>query len=129
MVNYHSYNLPWKSSAFWGTGIGSEPLIGSTYGTSVGGIFGFAGSLLNVKFLNGVLISNTPQLLLSVIYLVNNAVITNFFQVREWNSYGKRQQGLRMTTPQRGSAQRSTNFLTFPLKWSVPFLIFMALTH
>jgi hypothetical protein len=81
------------------------------------------------RFLNGVLVANTPQLCLSIAYLFNNAMFTNFFKAREWNSYGNRRQGLRVTAPQKDTAQRSAYFLSFPLKWSLPFLAFMALTH
>jgi hypothetical protein len=85
--------------------------------------------LLDDRFLNGVLIANTPQLCLSLAYLFNNAMFSNFFKAREWISYGNRRQGLRVTASRKDTAQRTAYFLSFPLKWSLPFLAFMALTH
>jgi hypothetical protein len=115
---------------FWGTGIGSSPFYTKSAGDGTGGAFlELARPLPGDPFLSGVLIANTPQLVLSAMYLFNNAMFTNFFKMREWNSYGKRRQGLRVTAPQADTAQRRAYFLSFPLKWSLSFLAFMALTH
>jgi hypothetical protein len=80
-------------------------------------------------YLDGVLIANAPQLCVSFVYLCNNALLTNLFKAREWNSYGWQRRGLRVSAPQKGTVQRSTFFLTFPLKWSIPFMAFMAVAH
>ena len=79
--------------------------------------------------MSGVLRANLPQLGVSTLYLCCNAMFSNLFKIREWNSYGTRRQGLRVTSPQPGSAQRSTYFLAFPLKYSLPFLGFFAVIH
>ncbi|KAL5418635.1 hypothetical protein PMIN04_007255 [Paraphaeosphaeria minitans] len=64
------------------------------------------------------LISNVPQLVLSVLYLYLNNLFTSVALAFEWDRLGKERKGLRVTKPQR--AQRETYFLQLPLKWGIP---------
>ena len=110
---------------YWGS-IGAQPYFSAYVWTNKGK---FSGSWGANAFIHGVLLANVPQLGLSTLYLCCNAVFSNLFKIREWNNFGTRRQGLRVTTPEPGSAQRPTYFLAFPLKYSLPFLGYFAITH
>jgi hypothetical protein len=72
-------------------------------------------------------IANSPQLLLSVIYLYFNNMFTSMALAYEWGQFGTRRKGLRVTRP-RGE-QRETYFLQLPLKVGVPLNALSGLLH
>ena len=115
-----------RSSMYWGSTIGAQPYASSYVWENKGK---YSGSWGPNAFLNGVLLANIPQLGLSTIYLCCNGVFSNLFKIREWNNFGTCRQGLRVTSPEPGSAQRPTYFLAFPLRYSLPFLTYLAVTH
>ncbi|KIK68784.1 hypothetical protein GYMLUDRAFT_256438 [Collybiopsis luxurians FD-317 M1] len=74
-----------------------------------------------------VLISNLPQLILSMIYLVFNSLCTTLFLAFEWSSYARCRKPLRVSSP--NGKQRSTYFLQIPYRFSLPLLAYSALLH
>ncbi|KAF5381868.1 hypothetical protein D9757_008367 [Collybiopsis confluens] len=77
--------------------------------------------------LASVLVSNSPQLILSMIYLVFNSLCTKMFLAREWSSYSHARKPLRVSAP-RG-VQRSTYFLQIPYRFGLPLMGYSALLH
>ena len=58
------------------------------------------------------LVSNIPQLIVSIIYAAINDMWTAMMVANEWNGYGLRRKSLRTTTPV--GQQRSTYWLSLP---------------
>ena len=79
-------------------------------------------------FLNAI-VTNAPQILLSVFYIAWNRVCTTFFFSLEWNNHGLIRKGLRVTTPHEGSDQRPAYFLQLPYKWAIPLISMSGLLH
>ncbi|KIK53477.1 hypothetical protein GYMLUDRAFT_178990 [Collybiopsis luxurians FD-317 M1] len=107
-------------SALWQLGIGkahSETII-KTWGVPSQGY----GALLAA-----VLISNSPQLILSMIYLVFNSFCTTLFLALEWSSFAHSRKPLRVSNP-RGE-QRSTYFLQIPTRFGLPMMAYSVLLH
>lgn len=65
-----------------------------------------------------VLISNLPQLILSLLYAALNGIWTAMLVGVEWNSYGSRHKSLRTTYPV--GQQRKTYWLSLPLVSTIP---------
>ena len=75
-----------------------------------------------------ILMANTPQILISLWYLVYNQLLTRLVMAREWARFSSgKPQPLRVTYP-RGH-QVSTYFLSLPLRYSIPLLITSVITH
>ena len=87
--------------------------IGSVAGKNV--IPYFVDSLMSI-----VLLSNSPQLLCSYIFLGFNYALTCMFTGREWIDYSQRRKPLRVSNP-RGQ-QVSTYYLQLPYYFSMPLL-------
>ena len=75
-----------------------------------------------------VLVANSPQIILSGIYMTYNGLFTYFMLGQEWDRFGLSRCGLRVNGTPRG-AQRSTTFLQLPLHCSVPLLILSGVLH
>jgi hypothetical protein len=77
------------------------------------------------------LISNLPQLILSVIYFMYNGTWTCMLTMYEWTTYAfdpyKNAKSLRVSHPQ--GQQRSKIYLQLPYLYSVPLLIASMLLH
>ncbi|KAL6712992.1 hypothetical protein ACLMJK_009388 [Lecanora helva] len=74
-----------------------------------------------------VLVSNLPQVLLSLVYLSYNNLFTSMLLAQEWNGYASHRKTLRVTSP--FGEQRSTYWLQLPYRYSVPLLIASAALH
>lgn len=74
-----------------------------------------------------ILLVNTPQLGLSMIYFAYNHILTAMVLSAEYASYGIRRKPLRVSWP-RGE-QRSTYYLSLPYKYSIPLMSILALLH
>jgi hypothetical protein len=72
-------------------------------------------------------IANSPQLLLSVVFLYFNNMFTCMALAHEWGQFGIHRKGLRVTKP-RGH-QRQTYFLQLPLKVGIPLNALSGLLH
>jgi hypothetical protein len=80
-----------------------------------------------VSLLGGVLLANTPQALLSYLYLAYNALYTNLFVAHELSSYMHKRKALRVTAP-RGK-QRTTYWLNVPFRFAIPMTVLSGLFH
>ncbi|KAL8901925.1 MAG: hypothetical protein Q9207_004966 [Kuettlingeria erythrocarpa] len=74
-----------------------------------------------------VFVANSPQLLLSFLYLAYNDLFTCMLLSREWTGYAQYRKPLRVTRP-RGK-QRSTYFLELPYSYGIPLLIVSGALH
>ncbi|KAJ5887395.1 hypothetical protein N7495_007436 [Penicillium taxi] len=73
------------------------------------------------------LIANIPQLLLSGLYFMYNAVLTSMAATHEWSMFAHKRITLRVTLPV--GAQRETYWLGLPWRYSLPFLICSTVFH
>jgi len=71
--------------------------------------------------------ANAPQLVLSFCYMAINSECTSLAGAWEWNQFGTRRKGLRVTKPME--KQRSTYFLQLPYKFSLPLLSVSGILH
>ncbi|KAE9390052.1 hypothetical protein BT96DRAFT_355591 [Gymnopus androsaceus JB14] len=74
-----------------------------------------------------VLIANSPQLILSMIYLVFNGLCTKMMAGFEWSSYAYSHKPLRVSEPH--GDQKSTYFLQIPYRFGLPLMAYSALLH
>ena len=77
--------------------------------------------------LQTVLVADSPQLLLSLIFLTYNSLFTCMLVANEWNQYAHSRKPLRVTSPT--GVQRSTNRLQLPYKYGVPLLFISGTVH
>ncbi|KAK0119018.1 hypothetical protein ONS95_007882 [Cadophora gregata] len=89
-------------------------------------IIGFE-SLAGASLLDIVLLVNTPQLIVSMLYFLFNSMITAYVQAAEWNAISRAPQKLRVSKPI--GSQVSTYWLSLPPVYGVPMLIFSAMLH
>ncbi|CEL10186.1 hypothetical protein ASPCAL13310 [Aspergillus calidoustus] len=84
--------------------------------------------LASAPALATVLVANTPQFAVTVSYYFYNNVLTTMLASAEYDSYGVRRAGLRVSWPKKNTSQRSTYWLSIPYKYCVPLLVtYMAL--
>lgn len=74
-----------------------------------------------------VLISNTPQLVFSIIYFTTNSLLSCMLVTAEYNDYAIDRKPLRVSWP-RGQ-QRSTYYLALPYRYSIPLFIMSVALH
>jgi hypothetical protein len=75
-----------------------------------------------------VLIANSPQVILSFVYLLYNGLFTAMLTGHEWMSYAFKKKGLRISGKPSDS-QRSTYFLQLPYRFSLPLVAMSILLH
>jgi hypothetical protein len=78
-------------------------------------------------FLSIVLFANMWQFLLTLLYIGSNALLTCFCVESEWQSYGTKRKGLRVSSPV--GSQRSTYFLSLPLRYGLPLMLISTTLH
>lgn len=76
---------------------------------------------------SAVLIANAPQLTLSLIYLLYNALFTGMHLAHEYGQYAAHRKPLRVTTP--FGQQRKTYWLSLPYTYSIPLMITSTTLH
>jgi hypothetical protein len=78
----------------------------------------------------GTLIANSPQLALSVFYMLFNNILTSICLSSEYADYGtnKGRKGLRVSSRPIG-AQRTAYFLQVPLKFGIPLVTASSVMH
>ena len=77
-----------------------------------------------------VLIVNTPQIVISTVYLVANHLLTCMLITAESQDFGNTDSGrkpLRTTWPAKG--QRGSYFLQVPLRYAIPTMATMVALH
>lgn len=72
-----------------------------------------------------IIIANSPQLILSFLYLTYNGLFTCMLLADEWNDYAHHRKALRVTSP--AGHQRSTYRLQLPYKYGIPLIILSGL--
>lgn len=80
-------------------------------------------------FISSVILANTPQLLMSLVYFNYNALYTCISLATEWDRFFcNEKKGLRVSTKRRGD-QRNTYFLGLPYRYSLPLAVFSGILH
>ncbi|RAL07797.1 uncharacterized protein BO97DRAFT_446566 [Aspergillus homomorphus CBS 101889] len=74
-----------------------------------------------------VLLANTPQIVLSMLYFLVNGVLTCMHVAAEWDGYARHRRPLRVSWP-RGQ-QQSSYYLSLPYQYSGPLLVLSATLH
>lgn len=82
----------------------------------------------NDALIKNVLVANTPQLILSGIYLTLNNLLTRMQLAVEWASYSTERKALRVSHDRKG-AQRATYFLQLPYRLGLPLMAVSATLH
>ncbi|KAK5696441.1 hypothetical protein LTR97_007742 [Elasticomyces elasticus] len=82
---------------------------------------------LGAGLIANVVLANTPQLILSFIYIFYNDAFTRMLMSYEWAQFAETRKALRVSRP-RGK-QRSTYWLQLPLRYSIPMMMSMVLLH
>jgi hypothetical protein len=101
----------------WGVGtVQTETLLDVTMGEGT------------YPMIRSVLLANTPQILLSSLYVILNALMTSFSVTREWNGFGTHRKSLRISSRPAGQ-QRETYFLQLPYRQSLPLIALSAVLH
>ena len=85
------------------------------------------GHYTSPTLLSSTLLSNTPQLILSVLYFSYNSVYTCELISKEWNDFGRRRKPLRLSRPSGG--QKLTYWLNLPYQYGLPLMIMAVLLH
>ncbi|KAF2832450.1 hypothetical protein CC86DRAFT_401213 [Ophiobolus disseminans] len=107
-------------SSVLGIGLGNvDPRTIVQSGTAESGVAGV---------FQNVLIANSPQVIISLIYFSYNATITSMLLAYEWSVFSLRPKSLRVSTSLQGQ-QRSTYFLQLPYRYALPLLAFSTLLH
>lgn len=107
----------WPGVTLWNSGFGTVNML-----TMANWSFGKA-----IGILPRALIANTPQLLLSFLFLTYNGLYTCMLLADEWNGYAHERKPLRVTD--RHGSQRSTYRLQLPYKYSIPLIITSTIVH
>ena len=74
-----------------------------------------------------VLVANTPQAALSLVYVLVNSILTTMLTAREWNDFATQRKALRVSKPQ--GQQRQTYYLQLPYRFAIPLMVIMGLLH
>ena len=74
-----------------------------------------------------VLVANSPQALLSFLFLTYNGLYTCMLMASEWSDYAHERKPLRVTNPV--GAQRSTYRLQLPYKYGIPLTVLSGTLH
>lgn len=79
------------------------------------------------KLLLTIFIANSPQILLSCLYLTVNGLLTDMLLERKWSNFARHRAYLRVTSPK--GQQRSTYWLQIPYKYAIPLLTVFGVLH
>ncbi|KAL2837950.1 hypothetical protein BJY01DRAFT_251181 [Aspergillus pseudoustus] len=104
--------------------------IGSAIGANLGvgrQSMGDAVLLYNKSITGLILLCNTPQLVLSILYYLCNGTLSTMLAAAEYHAFALRRKPLRVSWP-RG-AQRSTYYLSIPWRYGIPMLAVSTTLH
>ncbi|KAF4806682.1 hypothetical protein CGCSCA5_v014141 [Colletotrichum siamense] len=82
---------------------------------------------LGNSLISNVLLANTPQIVISFVYLFYNNVFTCMVMTHEYARFASVRKPLRVTRPY--GEQRSTFWLQLPYRYIVPIMLIMAFMH
>ncbi|KAG0128318.1 hypothetical protein HOY82DRAFT_31421 [Tuber indicum] len=74
-----------------------------------------------------IFLANSPQVLLSFLYLTYNGIFTSMFMAKEWMDFAIKRKPLRVSQPI--GKQRSTYWLQLPYRYSLPLMALKSITH
>ncbi|KAL8889335.1 MAG: hypothetical protein Q9215_003364 [Flavoplaca cf. flavocitrina] len=74
-----------------------------------------------------IFVTNSPQLILSILYFSYNGLITFMLMADEWSGFSAEPKGLRVTSA--SGAQRSTYRLQVPYRYAVPLITVSVIMH
>ncbi|KAH8817577.1 hypothetical protein DL96DRAFT_1622786 [Flagelloscypha sp. PMI_526] len=74
-----------------------------------------------------ILLVNSPQLVLSFLYVIFNTLFTSMSLAFEWSRYHEHPRSLRVS--HRKGKQRSTYFLQVPYRRAIPVMMFSVILH
>ena len=80
------------------------------------------GALLRI-----IILANSPQVLLSFLFMTYNGLFTCMLLAEEWNGFAHERKPLRVTSPE--GEQRSTYRLQLPYRYGIPLLILSGTLH
>lgn len=92
-------------------------------------------SLMSVDnaVVSSVLVANSPQLILSILYFAVNSLLTSMVSAQEWSRFSvnrtDRHQPRALRTSKPIGQQRRTYFLQLPFRFAVPLIGLSALLH
>ncbi|KAI0898651.1 hypothetical protein F4806DRAFT_494311 [Annulohypoxylon nitens] len=99
--------------------------------SSFKGSFGYSDNVqityLEIGFISQLIVTNTPQILLSLSYFSYSGFFTRLQAEKEWNSYSQKFQPLRVSYPM--GKQISSYRLQLPYKYSIPLFCISVLCH
>jgi hypothetical protein len=78
--------------------------------------------------LANVLIANSPQVILSILYFTGNGLLTSMLLSHEWSSYAHKRKALRVSCRPEGQ-QRSSYFLQLPWRYAIPTVTIGIILH
>ncbi|RCI11040.1 hypothetical protein L249_5183 [Ophiocordyceps polyrhachis-furcata BCC 54312] len=79
--------------------------------------------------ISSVLLANLPQVIVSVIYLLYNAMLSTFLVQREFSLMYKREKHKPLRVSEPIGIQRSSYFISLPLRYGVPLYATSGLMH
>ncbi|GME45538.1 hypothetical protein GTA08_BOTSDO04901 [Neofusicoccum parvum] len=82
---------------------------------------------LSASTTGSIVLANTPQALLSYLYVAFNALASCMLVAREWARYAAVRKPLRVSSPL--GRQRSTYWLQLPYRYALPLAVASALLH
>ena len=85
------------------------------------------GHNLSSSSMTTVILANTPQLLVSFIYMSYNTIWTSMFRSLEWSQFARTHKTLRVSYPE--GDQRSTHRLQIPYRYGVSLMILIGTIH
>ncbi|GME48760.1 uncharacterized protein LTHEOB_7249 [Neofusicoccum parvum] len=122
------YAVPRLKTSYGQSGLGSLWSLGLGQARSQTMITGWSiptggqGALISA-----ILVANSPQLILSLIYVVLNSLATRLLLAREWCGFARHRKPLRVSNPQ--GDQRCTYFLQIPYRYGIPLMLCSILLH
>jgi hypothetical protein len=82
---------------------------------------------IKTSLIGGILLTNSPQVVLSYLYVTFNGLYTTMFIDQEWAMYKAQRKTLRVTAPL--GQQRSTYWLSVPFRYAIPMTCMSGLLH
>lgn len=79
------------------------------------------------RIVASVMVANSPQVILSLLYVLMNGVITSMYLAVEWSNFARLRKPLRVSSRRQG--QRRTYFLQLPYRIGVPMLFISGVLH
>lgn len=88
-------------------------------------------SALPTGIIGNIVIANTPQLLISLMYVLYNDLFTRIHLAAQWSRFSKERKPLRVLSPRKdhSNMQRRDYFLSLPFRISVPLMVVMTILH